>query len=114
MHPDRLKAELRTFVLFVSFCQNIFCISLPHPFLLGITPAMKTFRNVVLLWIATGITSMSAQTTNSPVIAPGAKLEKLSGEFKFTEGPTSDTQGNVFFTDQPNNRIMKWSLDGKL
>ena len=50
----------------------------------------------------------------SAIIAPGAKLEKLAGEFKFTEGPTCDKNGNVFFTDQPNNRIMKWSVDGKL
>jgi gluconolactonase len=50
----------------------------------------------------------------SAVIAPGAKLEKLAGDFKFTEGPTADKNGNVFFTDQPNNRIMKWSVDGKL
>jgi gluconolactonase len=57
-----------------------------------------------------------AQTNenSSPVIAPGAKLEKLAGDFKFTEGPTSDQAGNVFFTDQPNNRIMKWSVDGQL
>ncbi len=48
------------------------------------------------------------------VIAPGAKLERLSGEFQFTEGPTCDKAGNVFFTDQPNNRIMEWSVDGKL
>jgi gluconolactonase len=48
------------------------------------------------------------------VIAPGAKLEKLAGDFAFTEGPTCDTNGNVFFTDQPNNRIMEWSVDGKL
>jgi len=48
------------------------------------------------------------------IIAPGAKLEKLAGDFKFTEGPTCDKDGNVFFTDQPNNRIMKWSVDGKL
>lgn len=48
------------------------------------------------------------------VIAPGAKLEKLAGDFKFTEGPTCDAAGNVFFTDQPNDRIMKWSVDGKL
>jgi gluconolactonase len=54
-----------------------------------------------------------AVDTNS-IIAPGAKLEKLSGEFQFTEGPTCDKDGNVFFTDQPNNRIMKWSVDGKL
>ncbi len=48
------------------------------------------------------------------VVAPGAKLEKLSGDFEFTEGPTADRAGNVYFTDQPNNRIMKWSIDGQL
>jgi gluconolactonase len=48
------------------------------------------------------------------VIAPGAKLEKLAGDFLFTEGPTCDQAGNVFFVDQPNNRIMEWSVDGKL
>jgi gluconolactonase len=48
------------------------------------------------------------------VIAPGAALEKLAGGFAFTEGPTSDSAGNVFFTDQPNNRILKWSVDGTL
>lgn len=48
------------------------------------------------------------------LIAPGAKLEKLAGGFAFTEGPAADAQGNVFFTDQPNDRILKWSVDGKL
>lgn len=48
------------------------------------------------------------------VTAPGATLEKLSGGFDFTEGPACDAQGNVFFTDQPNDRIMEWSVDGKL
>ena len=48
------------------------------------------------------------------VIAPGAKLEKLAGGFAFTEGPTCDQNGNVFFTDQPNDRILEWSTDGKL
>ena len=48
------------------------------------------------------------------VIAPGAKPQKLADGFKFTEGPAADTQGDVFFTDQPNDRILKWSTDGKL
>src|SRR5205814_2039023 len=56
---------------------------------------------------------LPAQTNQSP-IAPGATLEKLAGNFGFTEGPTCDKDGNVFFTDQPNNRIMEWSVDGKL
>ena len=46
--------------------------------------------------------------------APGAMVEKLAGDFSFTEGPTADAAGNVFFTDQPNDRVMKWSVDGKL
>jgi gluconolactonase len=48
------------------------------------------------------------------LIKPGAALEKLAGDFAFTEGPASDNQGNVYFTDQPNNRIMEWTTDGKL
>ena len=48
------------------------------------------------------------------IIATGARLEKLAGGFAFTEGPTSDKTGNVYFTDQPNNRILKWGVDGKL
>jgi len=48
------------------------------------------------------------------VVAKGAKLQKLAGDFSFTEGPACDREGNVFFTDQPNDRIMKWSNDNKL
>ena len=32
----------------------------------------------------------------------------------FSEGPTADAAGNIFFTDQTNNRIMKLAADGKL
>jgi gluconolactonase len=56
-------------------------------------------------------TSVSAQ---GPIIAPGAKVEKLAGDFKFTEGPAADAEGNVYFTDQPNDRILKWSAGGEL
>src|SRR5205823_3143028 len=52
-------------------------------------------------------------SAESPV-APGAKLEKLAGGFKFTEGPAADADGNVYFTDQPNDRILRWGTDGKL
>jgi gluconolactonase len=48
------------------------------------------------------------------VIVLGAKVEKLATGFRFTEGPAVDATGNVFFTDIPNNRIHKWSLEGKL
>ena len=53
-------------------------------------------------------------TSGNRVVAPGASVEKLAGGFAFTEGPTCDVAGNVFFTDQPNDRILKWSTDGQL
>lgn len=48
------------------------------------------------------------------IAAPGATVQKLADGFKFTEGPSSDAQGNIYFTDQPNDRIMKWDVEGKL
>ncbi len=58
--------------------------------------------------------STCADAAEKSIFAPGAKLERLTGGFKFTEGPAADREGNVLFTDQPNDRIMKWSVDGKL
>ncbi len=48
------------------------------------------------------------------LIAQDAKVEKLCNDFSFTEGPAADAKGNIYFSDIPNNRIHKWSLDGKL
>jgi len=64
------------------------------------------------LGAAEGIELVTVKASN--LIAPGAKVEKLADGFKFTEGPAVDAEGNVFFTDQPNNRIHKWSVDGRL
>lgn len=55
-----------------------------------------------------------ARALAESVVAPGAKLQKLSGGFRFTEGPTCDATGNLFFVDQPNDRILEWGVDGKL
>jgi gluconolactonase len=48
------------------------------------------------------------------LVDQGATLQKLADEFSFTEGPTCDAMGNVYFTDQPNNRILRWGNDSKL
>lgn len=55
----------------------------------------------------------TAQSTQS-IIKPGATVQMLADGFRFTEGPAVDKKGNVYFTDQPNNRILKWSVDGVL
>jgi gluconolactonase len=54
------------------------------------------------------------QNDLSDIIKPGAAVEKLSGDFSFTEGPAADARGNVYFTDQPNDRIMIWTTEGNL
>lgn len=58
------------------------------------------------------ITFTAFDTTN--LIAPGATLIRVSNQFEFTEGPTVDTEGVVFFTDQPNNKIWRYGTDGSL
>ena len=67
----------------------------------------------VLLFILLGFVVVPSAFAET-VITPGAKLEKLAGDFAFTEGPTCDKAGNLFFVDQPNNRIMEWSQEGIL
>ena len=56
--------------------------------------------------------SLSAQIMDkNSITAPGAQVEKLGEGYKFTEGPVADAQGNVFFTDQPNNKIIRWDAE---
>lgn len=68
----------------------------------------------LLLSILIPKTIYSQEGDLSGIIKTGTLLEKLSGEFSFTEGPAADAEGNVYFTDQPNDRIMVWSTKGKL
>ncbi len=42
------------------------------------------------------------------VIAADAKLELVADGYQFTEGPACDDDGNVYFTDQPNDRILRF------
>ncbi|WP_184542935.1 SMP-30/gluconolactonase/LRE family protein [Mucilaginibacter sp. FT3.2] len=46
--------------------------------------------------------------------AEDTKPVLVSKQFSFTEGPAVDKKGNVFFTDQPNNKIWKYDTNGKL
>jgi len=48
------------------------------------------------------------------LIQPGANLHLVSDQFSFTEGPAADKKGNVFFTDQPNNKIWEYDTEGNL
>lgn len=64
--------------------------------------------------VMVGVCPLTAWAAESSLLAPEAKVQRLADGFKFTEGPAVDAHGNVLFTDQPNDRIMKWSTDGQL
>ena len=50
----------------------------------------------------------------SRLIQEGKMLKTISQQFTFTEGPAVDKNGNIFFTDQPNNKIWKYDINGNL
>ncbi|WP_426484710.1 SMP-30/gluconolactonase/LRE family protein [Flavobacterium sp. 2] len=74
---------------------------------------LKT-KSLLLFVITLTFTNFIYAQKNHNLIAKGAVLTKLSDQFSFTEGPATDKKGNIYFTDQPNNRIMKWSVNGEL
>ncbi len=48
------------------------------------------------------------------VVAEESKPRRLLTGFRFTEGPAADREGNVFFTDIPNERIHRIDASGTL
>ncbi|MBN9384714.1 MAG: SMP-30/gluconolactonase/LRE family protein [Chitinophagaceae bacterium] len=48
------------------------------------------------------------------LVAPGAIPRLIASQFSFTEGASVDRKGNVFFTDQPNNKIWEYDVNGGL
>jgi gluconolactonase len=76
---------------------------------------MKTRIILVLLgFIAFGYYACSdidAFDVPSPITEPFENLRIIKEGFSFTEGPAVDKDGNVFFTDQPNDKIWKWDAE---
>jgi gluconolactonase len=76
---------------------------------------IKSYLIIVIAFTFTNfISAQKSENSNHNLIAKGAVLTKLSDQYSFTEGPAVDKKGNIYFTDQPNNRIMKWSVNGEL
>jgi gluconolactonase len=42
------------------------------------------------------------------LVPDGARIEKLAGGFRFTEGPVWTREGYLLFSDIPNNVVLKW------
>lgn len=81
----------------------------------------RSFNYLVYLFIfiitvpsAAAAQQTGGTTQESSIIAKGATPQLISDKFSFTEGPATDKYGNVFFTDQPNDKIWKYDTAGKL
>jgi len=73
------------------------------------------FRSIfycVLMLAASSVTCLQAE--DIPGIGPIGKVQRLHTDFAFTEGPAADGNGNLYFTDIPNNRIHKRDAKGTL
>lgn len=67
-----------------------------------------------LLLIATAGTTVAQQQQALRVVAPGAELKLVSRQFAFSEGPAVNKKGDIYFTDQPNDKIWKYDTNGQL
>jgi gluconolactonase len=63
---------------------------------------MKQLSTILILLLSIG-----CYAQKSALLADDAKLTLVAADYKFTEGPAMDKNGDVYFTDQPNNRIIK-------
>lgn len=69
---------------------------------------------LIITYIAHGQQAPAPIPDSIKVVAPGATVQRISNQFTFTEGPAVDKKGNIYFTDQPNDKIWKYDTDGKL
>lgn len=68
-----------------------------------------------VLFVALASSLAQAQDMSvSNVLIDGQGWQLIGDGYKFTEGPAVDAEGQVFFTDIPNNRIYKIALDDKV
>jgi gluconolactonase len=67
-----------------------------------------------LILLGRAATADDAPADVIPNIGPTGKVVRLHTGFGFTEGPAEDREGNVYFTDIPNQRIHKVDTQGRL
>jgi gluconolactonase len=75
--------------------------------------SLQTMSRSLGLALASALLTLVNEGSAADLVLPQAKPVKLAGDFKFTEGPAVSANGDVYFTDIPNNRIHKWSASNK-
>ena len=97
----------------VAFCI-ISCLQFPtQESFSGLNSAKKDSKDYPVTKQSVSDTTIKPHDSVN-IIAPGATLQLVSSQFSFTEGPAANKKGDVYFTDQPNDKIWKYGTDGKL
>jgi gluconolactonase len=73
---------------------------------------MRNLKTVAFFFLL--IATLQQAVAQKTLFDTTQKPQLISKQFSFTEGASVDGKGNVFFTDQPNNQIWEYSIDGKL
>ncbi|EKB47360.1 SMP-30/gluconolactonase/LRE family protein [Cecembia lonarensis] len=70
-------------------------------------------KNLLLFFLLAGLAfntlAQDQIEDKKKLVAKNAQLKKVGEGFTFTEGPAVHRNGDVYFTDQPNNKILRWS-----
>lgn len=69
----------------------------------------KTFTILCFLTFTLPLLCTAQIVGKRSLLDKNAELIKVADGFSFTEGPAVHRTGDVYFTDQPNDRIIKWS-----
>lgn len=69
---------------------------------------MRFLKSAVTFMFIISFVFVSAQERKSSIVADKAKIEQAGSGFAFTEGPAVASDGRVYFTDQPNDKIYLW------
>jgi gluconolactonase len=73
------------------------------------------YLGVGLCLLAGDVMAQAPAFDSGAVVAEGAiRPQLVSRQFSFTEGAAVDRGGNIFFTDQPNNKIWEYTTAGEL
>jgi gluconolactonase len=78
------------------------------------TSTDKTTMKKTITSLCFVVISFTAFAQNVTPYDTTAKPQLIARQFSFTEGASTDKMGNVFFTDQPNNKIWEYDINGKL
>jgi sugar lactone lactonase YvrE len=73
---------------------------------------LTTFAAALCLLFPAGLSAQDMPLRNLLIDGEGWQL--VAEGYKFTEGPAVDPQGNLYFTDVPNNKILKVDAHGKV